>query len=315
MKKREFLKTTSKGLLLGGAALALPSAFSWAGVNNKKLFFEISLAQWSLHRTIQKGDLDNLDFAMVAKKNFGIGAVEYVNQFFKDKARDKKYLGEMRLRAEDNGVKSLLIMIDNEGDLGTLETNDRKLAIENHYKWVEAAHFLGCHSIRINAFGDGSKAEVSDALIESLGILSDFAKPAKINVLIENHGTYSSDAKWVASIMNQVNRDNCGTLPDFGNFCLSKKWGSTQNNDCEKAYDRYLGVKEMMPFAKGVSAKSYAFDDAGNETIIDYGKMLKVVKDAGYSGHIGIEYEGPSDEPRGIMNTKNLLIAAGEKLS
>ena len=134
-------------------------------------------------------------------------------------------------------------------------------------------------------------------------------------MLIENHGTYSSDAKWVANIMNQVNRDNCGTLPDFGNFCLSKKWGSTQNNDCEKAYDRYLGVKEMMPYAKGVSAKSYAFDDAGNETIIDFGKMLKIVKDGGYNGHIGIEFEGAYEEAKGIMDTKNLLIAEGKKLS
>lgn len=315
MKKREFLKTATKASILGSTVLAMPSVISLAGSNKKKLFFEISLAQWSLHRTIQKGDLDNLDFAMVAKKDFGIGAVEYVNQFFKDKAKDKKYLGEMKSRAADNGVKSLLIMIDDEGDLGMLNNNNRKLAIENHYKWVEAAHFLGCHSIRINAFGDGTKTEVSDALIDSLGVLSDFAKPANINVLIENHGTYSSDAKWVGNIMNQVNRDNCGTLPDFGNFCLSKKWGSTQNNDCEKAYDRYLGVKEMMPYAKGVSAKSYAFDDAGSETIIDFGKMLKIVKDGGYNGHIGIEFEGAYEEAKGIMDTKNLLIAEGKKLS
>ena len=315
MKKREFLKTTVKASILGGAVLAMPAAISFAGSSKQKLFFEISLAQWSLHRTIQKGDLDNLDFAMVAKKDFGVGAVEYVNQFFKDKAKDKKYLGEMKSRAADNGVKSLLIMIDDEGELGTLNINDRKLAVENHYKWVEAAHFLGCHSIRINAFGDGTRAEVSDALIESLGVLSDFAEPANINVLIENHGTYSSDAKWVANIMNQVKRENCGTLPDFGNFCLSKKWGSTQNNDCEKAYDRYLGVKEMMPYAKGVSAKSYAFNDNGVETIIDYGKMLKIVKDAGYNGHIGIEFEGAYDEAKGIMDTKNLLITEGKKLS
>ena len=315
MKKRAFLKTAAKASIMSGVALSLPSTLSWAGNNKPKLFFEISLAQWSLHRTIQKGELDNLDFAMTAKKKFGISAIEYVNQFFMDKATDKKYLNEMKSRAVDHNVKRMLIMIDDEGDLGDLNTGIRKTSVENHYKWVEAANHLGCHSIRINAFGNGSKADVGSAMVDSLGMLSDFAKPYNINVLIENHGLYSSDAKWVANIMKLVDRDNCGTLPDFGNFCLSKKWGSTQNNNCEEAYDRYMGVEEMMPFAIGVSAKSYAFSDTGNETLIDYGKMLKVVKDAGFTGHIGIEFEGNYDEAKGIMDTKNLLLTEGEKLS
>jgi sugar phosphate isomerase/epimerase len=314
MNKREFLIASSKAALLGTAALVVPSTLSFARAQTSDLFFNISLAQWSLHRTLQKGDLDNLDFAKTAKQDFGISAVEYVNQFFMDKAQDADYLKEMKKRADDHGVKSLLIMVDDEGDLGLLDDNLRKTSVENHYKWIEAAHALGCHSIRINAFGDGNKEEVQQAMIQSLGSLTEFGAKENINVLIENHGNYSSDAAWVGEIMRQVNRDNCGTLPDFGNFCLSKKWGSTQNNDCEKAYDRYKGVAEMMPYAKGVSAKSYAFNAEGNETIIDYQKMLEIVKKAGFTGHVGVEFEGNSAEPKGIMDTKNLLIKAGKAI-
>lgn len=300
MKKREFLKTTSKAVLLGGAALSMPSAFSLASASEKKLFFEISLAQWSLHRTIRKGDLDNLDFAMSAKKDFGINAVEYVNQFFKDKAKDKKYLGEMNTRAADNGVKNVLVMIDGEGNLGSLDEKERTKSVENHYKWVEAAQFLGCHSIRVNARGEGDSGEVAKSATEGLRQLSVFAKDYDINVIVENHGGDSSIGTWLMGVIKGVGLPNCGTLPDFGNFY---------------EYDRYQGIEEMMPYAKGVSAKSYTFDEAGNETKMDYERILKIVKDAGYTGHIGIEFEGNYDEAKGIMDTKKLLIAAGEKVS
>src|SRR6187402_2592465 len=120
------------------------------------LFFKISLAEWSLHKTIFDGKLTNLDFPAKAKNEFGISAVEYVNQFFKDKAKDEKYLAELKKRCDDNGVTSVLIMCDGEGNLGELSKKKRDTAVDNHKKWVDAAKFLGCHSIRVNAYGEGS---------------------------------------------------------------------------------------------------------------------------------------------------------------
>jgi L-ribulose-5-phosphate 3-epimerase len=248
-------------------------------------------------------------FASIAKNDFGIDAIEYVNSFYKDHATDKFFWEKMRAKADSLKVKSLLIMIDEEGDLGNPKTEERKKAIENHFKWVDAASILGCHSIRINAFGDGSKEEVQQAMIDALKQLCIYASQSNINVLIENHGLYSSDGKWIAEIMRQVNMSNCGTLPDFGNWCTTAKWGSTQDGkDCKEVYDRYTGISEMLPFARGVSAKSYSFNEQGNETIIDYGKMLQMVKGSNFSGYIGIEYEGSLlSEPDGIRATKLLL--------
>ena len=301
--RRNFIKQFSLSL---GAMAVSPSLMAHSEYN-AKMFFDISLAQWSLHRKIREGNLDNLDFAWYSKNKFGIEAVEYVNQFFGDKANDKSYLSEMKTRAKDNGVKNLLIMIDREGDLGDADANKRKQAVENHYKWVEAAKFLGCHSIRVNAGGEGSKEELMKAVVESLRTLSEFAADYKINVLVENHGGYSSDGAWLAETINKVGLKNCGTLPDFGNFVVDR------SNDIE--YDKYQGVKELMPFAKGVSAKCYDFSDDGRETTIDFEKMLKIVKEAKYKGYIGIEYEGNRmSEDEGIMACKKLLMDIGSKL-
>jgi len=269
---------------------------------------KISLAQWSIHNALDSGKLKAENFAAIAKNDFGITAVEYVNQFYKEHASDKAFWAKMRATADSLGVKSLLIMVDNEGDLGDPNPVERIKAVENHFKWVDAAHILGCHSIRINAFGEGSKEEVQLAMIDALKKLCAYAAKDSINVLIENHGLYSSDGQWVAGIMKGVNMSNVGTLPDFGNWCLSAKWGSTQDGkDCKEAYDRYTGVGEMLPFAKGVSAKSYAFDDRG-ETVIDYSKMMQIVRESGFSGYVGIEYEGSQlSEHDGILATKALL--------
>jgi len=275
-------------------------------------FFRISLAQWSLHRAYEKKERDPQDFAQTASDEFGINAIEYVNGFYTDHAGDTNYWHDLRRRAEDHNVKSLLIMIDDEGDLGSTDDTERFAAVENHLKWVDAAQILGCHSIRVNAFGEGTKEDVGQAMIDGLGNLCTYAEQAGIHVLIENHGLYSSDAQWVGGVIDQVAMKNCGTLPDFGNFCLSRKWGSTQDGTCEEVYDRYQGVREMMPYAKGVSAKSYAFDDQGRETTIDYAKMIQIVKDAGFDGYIGIEYEGDGlSEIDGIRATHRLLLAMG----
>ena len=277
----------------------------------KELFFKISLAQWSLNKSLFDGKLDNLDFAAYTKTNFDINALEYVNQFFKDKAQDKDYLGQMKQRTSDLGMTNVLIMVDGEGHLGSADPQERTTAVENHYKWVEAAQFLGCHSIRVNAAGEGTAEEVAAAAVDGLGRLTEFAKDFNIGVIVENHGGYSSDGSWLSGVISQVNMPGCGTLPDFGNFCVERD----QDRNCLNEYDRYLGTEELMPFAKGVSAKSKSFDAEGNCVETDYHRMLQIVKDAGYRGHIGIEYEGDVlSEDEGIMATKELLLSVGHQL-
>ena len=288
----------------------LPSLQSFLNEDEDKVkrAFKISLAQWSLHNALQQKRMDHLDFASKAAKSFGIYAVEYVNQFFKDKATDSSYLAEMNKRASDAGVKQLLIMIDGEGGLAEPDDMVRKKAVENHYKWVDAAKTLGCHSIRVNAHGSsGDALALHAAAVDGLSQLATYAKPLGLNVIVENHGGLSSNGKWLSGVMKEINLSNCGTLPDFGNFCLK-----SGDNGCIEEYDRYQGVEELLPFAKAVSAKSYDFDADGNETKIDFARMIKLVKKSGYKGYLGIEYEGSRlSEDDGIMATKNLL----EKLS
>lgn len=258
-----------------------------------KAWFEISLAEWSLHRKLRKGDLNNMGFPAYVQSNFGINAVEYVNTFFKDKAQDQVYLKELLSRTQDLGVRNVLIMVDGEGDLGDANANNRVSTVDNHKKWIEAAHYLGCSSIRVNAAGEGSKTEVAQRVVESLSQLAHFAKGSNINVVVENHGGISSHGDWLSDVLGRVGLDNCGSLPDFGNFY---------------EYDAYQGVGDLMPFAKGVSAKTFAFDENGLETKIDYHRMMKLVKEAGYAGYIGIEYEGDGlSEDEGILKTKALL--------
>ena len=277
---------------------------------------KLSLAQWSIHRALEAGTLLPENFAAIAKNDFGISAVEYVNSFYKAHATDEAFWEKMRKTADSLGVKSLLIMVDEEGDLGNPNAEERKQAVENHFKWVNAAEILGCHSIRINAFGEGSREEVQAAMVDALKRLCTYAQKHGINVLIENHGLYSSDGKWITEIMKQVNMQNCGTLPDFGNWCTGAKWGSTQDGICKPVYDRYQGVSEMLPFAHGVSAKSYRFNEQGEEEVIDYSKMLKLVKESDFSGYVGIEYEGMIlSEPEGIRATQKLLETTWQKIN
>lgn len=267
----------------------------------KEPLFKISVAEWSLHKTLFGKKLDNLDFPATAKKEFGIDAVEYVNQFFKDKARDEKYLTELKKRCSDEGVTSVLIMCDGEGNLGDRDDAKRTEAVENHHKWVDAAKFLGCHSIRVNAHSEGTFEEQGKLAADGLRRLSEYAAPHEINVIVENHGGLSSNGEWLAGVMKAVDLPNCGTLPDFGNF---------------HEYDRYKGCAELMPYAKGVSAKSHEFNAAGDEVRTDYFKMMKIVLDAGYHGYVGIEWEGDApDEREGIMLTKRLLERVRDKFS
>jgi len=298
MKRRTFLQASAG---MAAAAFAAPLFGNNGGlaVNQKSGLFKISLAQWSLHRQLRSGALKVLDFPIKTKKTFAIDAVEYVNQFFPDKARDQKFLAALKSRATDHGVKSLLIMVDAEGDLGNPGKAERLQAVENHFKWVEAANYLGCHSIRVNAGGQGSSEEVQLACTEGLRSLAEFAQDFKINIVVENHGGYSSNGHWLAQLLRNVDMPNCGSLPDFGNF---------------GDYDRYLGVQQLMPFARGISAKSFSFDEKGNEVNTDFARMLRIIRDAGYKGYIGIEYEGSGDEDWGIKATQELLLSLSQQL-
>jgi len=265
---------------------------------NKTELFKISLAEWSLHRALQSKKIDHLDFISLTKTEFGLDAVEYVNSFFFDKAQDQKYLSEMNTRANDHDVKSLLIMCDNEGNLGDPDKNKRNQAVENHYKWAEAAKFLGCHSIRVNARSEGSWDDQVELAADGLRKLTEFGDSIGINTIVENHGGLSSNGKWLAAVMEKVDHPRVGTLPDFGNFRIQgDEW-----------YERYKGMAELMPYAKAVSAKSHEFDANGDETGSDFYRMIDIVLDAGYNGYVGIEYEGSvHSEMEGIRLTNELL--------
>ena len=260
--------------------------------------FKISLAQWSFHRALRARELDHLDFARVARQDFGIGAIEYVNVFFADKARDRAYLAEMNRRAADHDVVQHLIMVDREGRLGDPDAAKRAEAIENHYKWIDAARELGCVTIRVNAQSEGSYDEQMKLAADGLRRLSEYGAQQNINVIVETHGGLSSNGQWLAGLMRMVDHPRCGTLPDFGNF----------EHAAGGPYDRYKGTAELMPFAKGVSAKSHDFDSAGNETKSDYRRLMKIVVDAGYHSWVGIEYEGNRlSEREGVAATLRLL--------
>ncbi len=294
MNRRNFIKRSAT--ITGGLALSGFGSTLLSGSDN--LPFKISLAEWSLHRALHSKKIDHLDFISLTKTEFGLDAVEYVNSFFFDKAQDQKYLIEMKNRADDHDVKSLLIMCDNEGNLGDPDENKRNQAVENHYKWAEAAKFLGCHSIRVNARSEGSWDDQIELAADGLRRLNEFGDSIGINTIVENHGGLSSNGKWLSAVMERVDHSRVGTLPDFGNFRIqSDEW-----------YDRYQGMKELMPYAKAVSAKSHEFDKKGNETGSDFYRIMNIVLDAGYKGYVGIEYEGSvHTEMEGIRLTKDLL--------
>lgn len=338
MDRRQSLLSLGKSLLLlpiASSADILLSGCASSGTQSATedtdpLFFKISLAQWSLHRSffgdinqlgwaafgkrlksdpdsLLQGELNPMDFPRIARNTYGIDAIELVNTFYFNKATNKTYMAQFKNRCEAEGVTCVLIMCDAEGNLGDTKTSDRLQAVENHYKWVDAAAYLGCKSIRVNAAGNGTADEVREAAVDGLGRLSAYAAASKINVIVENHGGYSSNGQWLSALIQSIGMDNCGTLPDFGNFCVK-----TDASGCVEEYDRYIGVKELMPFAKGVSAKTHAFDSNGKETRTDFAKMLQIVKEAGYTGHIGIEYEGRDlPEKEGILATKRLLEKLG----
>jgi len=322
--RRKFIASVSVAAA-GLTAIPLLSPLASNAKSRRDLFFKISLAQWSLKTTFfgknlltgmayfknppepsqgipLPGERDPLDFPLIARQDFGIEGVEYVNTFFMSRARDEAYLTELKKRCDDNGVTSVMIMCDSEGNLGDPDTEKRNQAVQNHHKWIEAAKFLGCHSIRVNARSQGTYEEQMKLAADGIRALCEYGDKFEINVIVENHGGLSSNGKWLTGVMEMVNHPRCGILPDFGNFRVSR----------EEEYDRYQGVKEFMPWAKGISAKTRNFDEQGNETETDFYKMLQIIKDAGFTGYIDIEYEGSKlSEYEGIIATKKLLEKAG----
>ena len=283
MNRRHFLATSS-------AAALTPAVFAQ---KKEKPLFDISLAQWSNHRMLKAGKLTNLDWPKYTQDNYGIHALEYVNQFFKDKAEDAAYLADLNTRVGDLGMTNVLIMVDGEGSIGSATEKERNKTVDKHKRWVSAAKTLGCHSIRVNAYGQGTPEEASKQVTDGLHKLSTFAADHDINIIVENHGGNSSNGKWLSDVLTAVNLPNCGSLPDFGNF---------------HEYDRYQGIRDLMPFAKGVSAKSREFDSNGNEVQTDFTKAMKLVLEANYHGYVGIEFEGKKvSEDEGIKLTKTLL--------
>ena len=291
MERRTFvlqaaLAATALPAMLNGQRAAVP--------------FRISLAQWSFHKALFAKQMNHLDFARVARRDYGIEAIEYVNVFFRDHATDAAYLAEMNTRARDEGVYQHLIMVDGEGALGDPDAMKRTQAVENHRKWLDAARALGCATIRVNAQSTGTPDEQQKLAADGLRRLTEIAAPMNLNVIVENHGGLSSHGDWLVGVMQLVNHPRCGTLPDFGNFY---------------DYDRYQAVTEMMPFAKAVSAKSHDFDAAGNETHTDYARMMRIVLAAKFSSWVGIEYEGETlSEPDGVRATLALLTRMQSQL-
>ncbi|MBM3983101.1 MAG: TIM barrel protein [Planctomycetes bacterium] len=310
LSRRAFLATSA-----ATATLATRPGVGRAA--DTKELFQISLAQWSLHRAFRAtgGDKrDPLKFAEISAKEFGITALEYVNQFYADKKKDAAYLTDLKKVADDNKVQSVLIMCDGEGNLGNPDEKGRTQAVDNHKRWAEWAKFLGCHSIRVNAASDWKKGfeETQKLAADGLRKLAEFTDTLGINTIVENHGGLSSHGGWLAGVMKRVDHKRCGTLPDFGNFRIGKI-----ESVKEESYDRYKGVDELMPFAKGVSAKSHDFNPKGDEVHTDYRKMLDIVLNKHkYRGFIGIEYEGGKiGEPEGIRATKKLLETVRAELT
>ena len=318
MNRRSFNKSLAYaaiGLPLIGPAKCATAFKSSNQYGSKETPYKWSLAQWSLHRTFESGDQPILDFSKIAAR-LGFTGVEYVSQLYSGLLAKsssqlqgmKRLANDLTIRADDNQVSNLLVMIDGEGDLAISDPAQRAINISNHHKWVDLISEIGGHAIRVNLFGEGSREEMHDASVVALTALGKYAKDQGVSILVENHGGYSSDPYWLVDIMEKVDMTNVGLLPDFGNFCLRREDGSRWGSPCADEYpDKVGAIKMMIPYCQGISAKSYAFDNDGNETTLPYPEIIKVIQASNYDGYIGVEYEGQAPEEEGISATLNLL--------
>ena len=321
--RRKFIKTSALSLAGLGVASATPALLR-AEKTRSGLPFKLALSQFSLASQFWSKKLDPLDFPQKSIKTFGIPGLDYCSMFFADKAKDAAFLGELKKRALDNGCYNLRIMVDAEGVLGDLNKEVRTKAIENHHKWIDAAAMLGCPMIRVNVEGEGDPKEVSKAAMESLNALLDYGGKSNIDVIVENHVGISCNGGWLASLMKEMKNPHCGTLADFGNFCVNRTKPPTNDiagwmqTKCLEEYDRYKGIQELIPYAKGVHAKTHLFDPNGNDLETDFAKMFKIINDSGFKGWVSIEYEGGLlkmfgkddkylDDDAGVLATKKLI--------
>lgn len=321
--RRTFIKQSSMSVAAAGLASAIPSILKANSVKND-MPFKLALSQFSLASQFWTKQLDPLDFPKKTITTFGITGLDYCSMFFADKAKDTTFLTELKKRALDNGCYNLRIMIDGEGVLGDLDKDVRTKAVENHYKWIDAAAALGCPMIRVNIEGDGDPNDVAKAAIESLNTLIDYGRKSKIDVIVENHIGISCNGAWLAGVMKAINNPHCGTLADFGNFCINRTKPPTNDiagymqTKCLEEYDRYKGIAELMPYAKGIHAKTHVFDANGNDTETDFAKMFRIINDSGFKGWCSVEYEGGLfkmytkddkylDDDAGVLATKKLI--------
>jgi sugar phosphate isomerase/epimerase len=328
LNRRTFIKNAAIGAAGVGLAASFPQLLH--GEEKKDLFFKLAISQFSFASQFWTKKLDPLDFAAKSKE-LGITGLDYCSMFFADKAKDNAFLNDLKKRAADNGSYNLRIMVDLMGVPGSLGDLDDKLRlkqVEGHYQWIDAAATLGCPMIRVNMDGEGNPDDVAKASVDSLGRLLEYGKKQNIDVIVENHIGISCNAAWLAGVMKQVNSSHCGTLADFGNFCINRTKPETNDiagymkTKCLEEYDRYKGIMELMPFAKGVHAKTHLFDASGNDTETDFYRMFKIIKDSGFKGWVSIEYEGglfkmyKPDSPylgdyEGVAATKKLVEKAG----
>ena len=297
--RRKFLKNTFS---VFSTTFLAPNLFA---KNIDKSNLDIGLQMYSFAPLIMQGKFDLLGFPDLVKNTYGINGAEYWSIPFMGRENDRDFLNDIKRRSDDNGVDNLIILVD-DIDIKTMQSgpslassnkNDRDTAIDYHKKWVDVAKNIGCHSIRINLRSEEeNNQKILENSSESISRLIEFSKQDNISIVIENHGGITGDADWLVSLMENVESKHLGTLPDFGTykFCIKRANLNFQSlsENCEDQYDKYLGVKKLMPYAKGVSAKSHEFDKDGEELSTNYSRMIKIISESNYKGYITIEYEG-----------------------
>lgn len=266
---------TRRDFMAGAAAAALAARAADRPVKD-----DISLAAWSLNRSFFVGaKWKLLDLPRIVRTEFGINGLELVNSFFENPMM--RYLQQLKNNAAGHGVAFVLIMVDGEGDMIAVDRKQRMQAAVAHRKWVDIAHYLGCHAIRCNlggAFRNNewkSDGDLVNRAAESFGNLLEYARGADLNVVIENHGGASSDPEILPRVMKAVNSPHFGTLPDFGNV--------------NPGGDPVQLLRSVLPWAKGISVKASWLPDGTHTQAWDLEKMIGICRDAGYHGFWGIE--------------------------
>ena len=304
MKKnrRKFIKNIIKNTAAVSLVSPLLNNDLFANYLSKKI--KISLQCFSFASEFYTGKFDLSNFSKIIRETYNLDGAEYWSIPFMGKEKNSSFLSELKQKSNDYGVKNTIILVDlldmetmKQGNsLASVNKKERNQAVEDHKPWIDAAKSIGCDSIRINLWSDASKDEVMKVSIESISKLLEYCSDKNISIVIENHGGYTGDAKWLVNLIKKINNKNLGTLPDFGtlNFCVKRDVSDSEifSSKCLNQYDKYLGVKELLPYAKGISAKSTQFDLKGNETDTNFKKMIRLIKKSNFEGYMSIEYEG-----------------------